>query len=299
MDLVERLAQRINLNEEPARTDAPPFIATVPPPEVDTVVTRLERAESHGSAGKTRTAEIVSVDWEALAEKGYLTPDKPHSLMAEEYRIIKRPLLRAAFAGLQPQGSREHMVLVTSARPAEGKTFTTLNLGLSISAEPDYHVLLVDTDSRQRGLSRALGLTDRKGLTDVVSNPRMNLADVIVRTDVPCLSIVPAGQSVKSPTELFASQRMRDVMDDMAYRYADRFILLDGPPILASSEPGVLAGYVGQVVMVTLAGETSKQAVSESLALLDARARVNFILNKVSLLSGSERFGYYGYYGAQ
>jgi exopolysaccharide/PEP-CTERM locus tyrosine autokinase len=299
MDLVERLAQRINLNEEPARADAPPFIAAVPPPEVDTVVTRLERAEPYGPAGKTRTAEIVPVDWQALAEKGYLTPDKPHSLMAEEYRIIKRPLLRAAFGGLQPQGSREHMVLVTSARPAEGKTFTTLNLGLSIAAEPDYHVLLVDTDSRQRGLSRVLGLTDRKGLTDVVSNPRMNLADVIVRTSVPCLSIVPAGQSVKSPTELFASQRMRDVMDDMAYRYADRFILLDAPPVLASSEPGVLAGFVGQVVMVTLAGETSKQAVSESLALLDARAPVNFILNKVSLLSGSERFGYYGYYGAQ
>jgi protein-tyrosine kinase len=122
------------------------------------------------------------------------------------------------------------------------------------------------------------------------------LADVILRTNIPHLSILPAGQAVDNPTEILASQRMKDLISEIIHRYPDRFILFDSPPVLATSEPGVLAAYVGQVIMVVLANETTKQAITESLGLIDACPNINFILNKVTLSAGSDRFGYDGYY---
>jgi len=299
MDLVERLAERINLNadvHQPEEAHTPRSASIMSDALADdTVVTRLDRQTFTPIPGKV--AEQVDLDLDGLDAKGYLTPDTRHNLLAEEYRIIKRPLLRTAFNSLRSELSRDHVALVTSAQPSEGKTFTSINLGMSVAAEADYHVLLVDADVRQRGLSRAFGMANRKGLTDVLNSKDMSVADVIVRTNVPNLSILPAGQAMKSPTEMFASQRMKDIVDEMARRYADRFIIFDSPPAMASSEPGVLAGYVGQVIMVTMAGETPKQALTESLAMVDACPHINFILNKVTLFGAAARFGYYGYYG--
>jgi len=302
MDFVERLAQRIDLNaDQPAppnvtrlvANDGHAFPEAPEAPDSPTMISRLETMPPPNR----KIAELVAVDLEALEKRGYLTPDSPHSLLAEEYRIIKRPLLRAAFNNLRPDSDRDHVALITSARPNEGKTFTSVNLGMSIASEPDFHVLLVDADMRQRGLSRVFGVTERPGLTDVIRDPEMTLADVIVKTNIPNLCVVPAGGGVASPTELLASQRARDVIDDMTRRYADRFIIIDSPPVLAASEPGVLASYVGQVIMVVMAGQTPKQAVAESFTLLEACPRVSFILNKVTVSSNPARFGYYGYYG--
>jgi len=300
MDLVERLAQRINLNAEAREEPAPPPAA--PPHSVfervpaEPFITRLDDVRSTFTRERA-SAELVELDLDDLAAKGFLTPDARHNLLAEEYRIIKRPLLRAAFSGARTENDRENIALVTSPRPGEGKTFSSINLAMSISSEPDYHVLLVDADVRQRGLTRALGMAHRKGLSEVLSTPEMSLADVIVRTNIPNLSVIPAGGGVKSPTEMFATARTRDLMAEMTERYSDRFIIVDSPPVLASSEPGVLAGYVGQVIMIAMAGETPKQAIADSLVLLDSTPRISFILNKVTLMAGSGRFGYYGYYG--
>jgi len=307
--LVDRLAQRIDLNAEASISAAPPIhiseidadeIPSDPPPISDADLKNASIARiniQQPTAPESASSPIVALDIENLRDKGYLTPESPHSLLAEEYRIIKRPLLRMAFAGQRLADDREHVVLITSARPGEGKTFTAINLAMSVASEHDYHVLLIDGDVRERGLSQALGLADRRGLMDVLSTPSTKLSDVIVRTDVPHLSVLPAGRLVKFPTEFLASQRAQDVIGEMARRYTDRFIIIDSPPVLASSEPGVLAGYVGHVIMIALAGETPKQAITESLALIDACPNLSFILNKVTQLAGSGRFGYYGHYG--
>lgn len=296
MDMVERLAQRIDLNAGAAPPPAPLPFATPDLLAVDTeqpLVGRLDPDMGFGS----KKAEVVDLDLNDLGARGFLTHEAPHTLLAEEYRIIKRPLLRAAFTGQRHGASRSNVALITSARPSEGKTFTAVNLAVSIAAEADHHVLLVDADVRQRGLSRAFGLTERRGLTEVINDPTLTLADVILRTNIPNLSVIPAGAAVKSPTEMFAGQRARELFMEMTQRYGDRFIILDSPPVLASSEPGVLATYVGQIVMIALAGETPKQAIADSLGLLDTNAPVNFILNKVTPLAAAGRFGYYGTYG--
>ena len=146
------------------------------------------------------------------------------------------------------------------------------------------------------GMSRALGLADRPGLMDLLTQPNATFADVVVRTSIPNLSIIPAGKPVEGSTELFASQAMVKFAKDVAGRYRDRFIIFDTPPILASSEPGVLASHVGQVVMVVRANETRKRAVAEAVGLLDATSHINFVLNKVGQSTAPDRFGYYEYY---
>jgi exopolysaccharide/PEP-CTERM locus tyrosine autokinase len=307
VDLVGRLAKHIDLNDEatfyptpePAFADIPAAVKPEPEPtpERADVAARIATAVPPPRTPNPPSAPLIELDFRSLQDKGFLTPTGYNPVLAEEYRIIKRPLLRAAF---HPEGYQNgwlaHTALITSPHPNDGKTFTAINLGISMAAEHDVHVLLVDGDSRQRGLSRALGIADRQGLMDVLIDPSISLGDVIVRTSIPNLSAVPAGRSVEGPTELLAGPRMRELVNEMTRRYSDRFILIDAPPVLSSSEPGVLAGYVGQVVMVVQANETTKEAISESLSLVDACSNVNFILNKVTLSAGPNRFGYSGFY---
>jgi exopolysaccharide/PEP-CTERM locus tyrosine autokinase len=248
---------------------------------------------------RERTAEIalannITLNWAALEENGYLTPNNQHSVKAEEFRIIKRPLLRAAFNVEGRHKSIAHVAMVTSPTPRDGKTFTAANLAVSIAAERDLHVLLIDADIRNRGLSKIFGLADRPGLMELLTKPDMNVPSVLLRTDMANLAVIPAGQPIVGATEIFASQTMARLARDIATRYSNRFIIFDAPPVLASSEPGVLAAHVGQIVMVVRANETSKRAIAEAVALVNACPTVNFVLNQISLAAGPDRFGYYG-----
>ncbi len=286
IDLVGRAAEHIDLNAK-QETDAAP---APPTPE------RAENTAA-GEISAERPAPLA-FNWLHLEREGFLTPENQRSLTAEEFRLIKRPLLRTAF-GRDNRAQRNgisHIAMVTSPAPGDGKTFTALNLALSIASERDLSVLLIDGDARRMGLSRLLGAAGRKGLIDVLMTPSLSLGDVIVRTDVPNLSVVPAGQFVDAPTEVFASQSMARTMADIATRYPNRFIIFDAPPALASSEVGVLASHVGQVIMVVQANETSRPAVAQAVGLVDACPNISFVLNRVTISAGMDRFGRYGYH---
>ncbi|MGE4062944.1 MAG: AAA family ATPase [Rhodospirillaceae bacterium] len=316
IDLVGRAAEHIDLNarQEPAfEKEIPPqaparagdsitadVLLETPEPLAEPVI--VQAVESKPAAAETPPPKAPPItlefNWLHLEREGFITPENQRSLTAEEFRLIKRPLLRTAF-GRDNRAQRNgisHVAMVTSPGPGDGKTFTAVNLALSIASERDLHVLLIDCDARRMGLSRLLGAAGRKGLVDVLMTPSMSIADVIVRTDVPNLSVVPAGQIVDAPTEVYASQTMARLMTDIATRYADRFIIFDAPPALASSEAGVLAAHVGQVIMVVQANETSRQAVAQSVGLVDACPNVSFVLNRVTMSAGIDRFGRYGYY---
>ena len=260
-------------------------------------LTRAEAAKVAEQTAKIIAANHITLDWVALEESGYLTPQSQRSLKAEEFRIIKRPLLRTAFDPEDRHRSIAHVAMVTSPAPGDGKTFTALNLAVSIASERDLHVLLIDADIRNRGLSRALGLTDRMGLMELLTKPEVSMPSVFLRTDVANLAVIPAGKPTSGATEIFASQTMARLARDIATRYPDRFIIIDAPPVLASSEPGVLASHVGQIVMVVQANQTTKRAIGEALALVNTCTTVNFVLNQISSSAGLDRFGYYGKYG--
>ncbi len=214
----------------------------------------------------------------------------------DEYRRIKRPLLSNAYGKTATLVDRGNLILVTSSGPSEGKTFTAVNLALSIAQERDHTVLLADCDANMKGVSQMLGLGERAGLIDVLENEHLGIGDVLLRTDIPQLSVLCAGKQHEFMTELLASNRMIDVIEEMASRYNDRIIVLDGPPLLSTPQTHVLAALVGQVVIVVESGKTQQSMLDEALELIPEDKAVGLVLNKSENIAGSGGL-YYGYSG--
>jgi len=215
--------------------------------------------------------------------------------IAEEFRMIKRPLLINAFERQQDGEIPSNLIMVSSSVQSEGKTFVSLNLAASMTLELDCWVLLIDGDVAKPGLSRRLGLGDAQGLIEHIDEGA-DIAELIQNTDIPKLSILPAGQRHKQSTELLASNNMRRLLQEVATRYPDRIIMFDSPPILATTEAPVLGSLMGQIVIVVEHEATPQGLVKETLTQLGRTDNVYMLLNKCksTLLSG--KYGYqYGY----
>ncbi|WEF34555.1 XrtA-associated tyrosine autokinase [Pseudoduganella chitinolytica] len=238
----------------------------------------------------TRFAEI---DLARLQQLGMVTHEGGRSGVAEDFRIIKRPLLRSTRAADGQLVRHGNLIVVTSALPGEGKTYCAINLAMSMAMERDTTVLLVDADVARPSLLAALGLAPRAGLMDVLLDDELDLADVILRTNVPALSILPAGRRNRHATELLASRGMTRLLEDIATRYPDRIVIFDSPPLLITTEASVLAAQMGQVVLVVEAERTTHSAVREALRQVENCPNVNLIYNKTAAAGGP---GYYGYY---
>ena len=231
-----------------------------------------------------------------LAAAGYITPNAARNRIMEEYRLIKRTVLNRRRNGASP---RSNLILITSALPYEGKTFTAINLAMSMVTEENTSVLLIDADFNKPGAIAVLGCHEKIGLIDVLGNPDIDLADVLLETNIPNFTIVPAGQSHGRSTELLAGARMAQLAEEMACRYENRFILFDCPPLLATTEAAALTAHVGQVLFVVRAEATKEVAVRHALALIDEKPEVGLVLNRTRSRIGSSEFGdYYGSYHA-
>ncbi len=235
----------------------------------------------------------IQIDVDRLRELGMLEPDAAHGQLAEEFRIIKRPILTNAFGQGGQQIQNANLVLVTSSLPGEGKTFTAVNLALSIAAERDKTVLLVDADVIKPSTSQLLGVDSRAGLIDILER-RVTVADALLRTDIPKLTVLPAGRRHPHATELLASEEMNRLAQEMSRRYPDRVIVFDSPPLLATTQASVLAAHVGQVLLVVEAEATPQYIVKEAAAMLADCQVVGCVLNKTNQGFG---LGYYAYYG--
>lgn len=309
MSLVERAAGRLRpqlLEGKPA-SRLTRVIEPVhqPAPVVDRLATIARVAEHLQVGGRppaARGAQVaaprakpsIAFDREQLKHAAIVDWSMARSRMTEEVRIIKRQLLSSAFPKAHEAGARADVIMVTSAHPGEGKTFTALNLAFGIAKEPNHHVLLVDVDGSRQGLRRFLSAGDLPGLLDLVADPAVDVAETILRTDNPHLSVVLAGTAQEHGPELLASQRMRSLINEMAVRYDDQVILLDAPPCLFSSDPAALAAIVGQVVFVIEADRTQRGDVEASLELLRACPRISLVLNKTKVAT-SHSFGSYPY----
>ena len=237
------------------------------------------------------TGEQFHLDESQLIHRGLLAPLDQAIPVADEFRRIKRPLIDNAMKHGDQHEDHLNLVMVASALPGAGKTFCSVNLAASISLERELNVLLVDADVAKPHISDAFGLADRPGLIDVLEDETLSIADVLVRTDLNDIQVLPAGRKHAQLTELIASERMESVMHELATRYSDRMIILDSPPLLLTSEAQALATQVGQIAVVVEGGKTTNQEIQEALELLDRDKAINFILNK-SLYS--QTGGYYG-----
>lgn len=233
----------------------------------------------------------ITIDLERLSAMGYVSPHAPSSRRAEEFRMVKRPLLTNARGSSAAPVRNANRIMVTSSLPREGKTFVSINLALSIAMERDTTVLLIDADATRPAVLERLALPPAEGLLDVLSRPDLDVQTMLLRTNVERLSILPAGTVNEQATELLASRKMTALVDKLTARAPNRIIVFDAPPLLGSTESRVLAAHMGQIVLVVEADRTAQQQVNDALAALESCPVVMTLLNKAS---SSEAGSYYG-----
>ena len=243
------------------------------------------------------------IDRGALRSLGYLPDSSCDRQFAGHYRQIKRPLIAAALEPVsadQPQASSRRLVMMASALPGDGKTFTSINLALSMARESDVTVLMIDADVAKPHVSDMFGVAEQKGLVDALSDKNLDVESLVISTDVPGLSILPAGTRSAGATELLASIRMAELLTRLLAADPRRIILLDSSPLLVTSESRELVKYVGQVLLVVRAGKTPRRAILDAIQLLGEQVAIGLVLNqgRPSLLDGLYGYGYgYGAYG--
>jgi protein-tyrosine kinase len=249
-----------------------------------------------GEAGVSAPAIIRApgrrIEMAALERAGMIDWEQARSRISEEFRIIQRQVLRNSIAPDVVEQGSANLVMLTSSRPGEGKSFVSLNLAAGIARQQDHDVLLVDIDYKQDSICSALGLAGARGLLDLVTDPTLDPDDVIVKTELKNLSILPIGLHGERSPELFASRQATRTIQSLGRRYSDRLVVLDSPPCLATSEPGVLASIVGQIVLVVEAEKTQREEVEAAMDLIHTCPTITLLLNKAQI-STRYTFGTY------
>jgi protein-tyrosine kinase len=281
MSLVEQAISRLkNQNESKVKSAATRVKAPTP-------INRETNAAT--------TASRLNIDLQELRAKGYLPDIDQDRSFGEHYRRIKRPLIEKAVTGSEMGESR--VIMVASAVPGDGKTFTSINLALSMALERDMSVLLVDSDVAKQHITGIFGLSRQPGLLDALQDDGVDPESLVIPTNIRGLSILPAGSRTEGTAELLSSNRMRSITENLCAVNTGRILLLDSPPLLVTNEGRALLKIAGQVILVVRASNTPRQAVQAAIGLIDARQAGGLILNDVPSASNE---GYYGYgkYGA-
>ena len=257
----------------------------------DAAVTAVGVAEYSGT--RSSVSASVELDLPMLAKLGFVTPDSPRSRIADEFRIVKRPLIANASGKGTTPIKNGNFIMVTSAVPGEGKTFSAINMAMSIAMELDQTVLLVDADVARPSLPRVLGLPSGKGLLDALQDKSFDLDHAFIRTNVEKLSILTNGTQHARATELLASDAMDRLLHEMATRYPSRIVVFDSPPLLVTTESRVLATHMGQIVFVVQAEATLKSEVKRALAMIESCPVKMILLNQArTVAQGAYGYGY-------
>jgi protein-tyrosine kinase len=252
------------------------------------------------SKASPSTRAPIRIHLEAIKVRGFVTPDGEQSQIGQEFRLIKRPLLINAFGRGAPATKNGKRVMVTSAFPGEGKSFCAINLAISIAAEKDFKVILVDADVARPSIPRELGFESQGGLMDLLIDPNKNVVDYVTPTNIKNLSILSAGKRHQQATEFLASASMTKLLDDLSRSYPDSILIFDSPPLLVTTESQVLASYMGQIVLVVEAGRTPRETVNEALTSIESNDIIGLVLNKSQNISAGSGYQYVGYgYGSK
>lgn len=246
---------------------------------VNSVIPESTNAESRN---------YIAIDLNRLNQLGIVTPDQGKTQVAEQFRIIKRPLLTKAFIK-----KNNNLVMITSALAGEGKSFCAVNLALSIASEMDHRVLLIDADVARPTIPSILGFQNKIGLMDILIEDSIDVVDVLMKTSIEKLSLISSGSTHPHATELLASQTMLMLLDELAQRYNDRIVIFDSPPVLLTSEARVLAERMGQIVLVVEAEQTTQQTLKHVINQFGASSDISLIYNKDRTFLNTEYYGYY------
>jgi protein-tyrosine kinase len=275
MSIIERSLQRLQGTK-------------LPPPSKRVFGRVVESAEPEAPAGR-----LIRIDQEALRAAGLLVPKSQERRIVAQYRQIKRPLVAAALGRGRDALPNGRLIVVASALSGEGKTFTSINLALSMAMENDIQVVLVDADVAKPQISKMFGIESEKGLLDALSDPTIQLGSLILRTDVPNLFLMSAGTPDDRATELLASDRMPEAMNWLLSRNSNRIYIFDSSPLLLTTEAPALAGAAGQIVVVVRADSTEHHVLEDALSRLPEDCSPSLILNQSAPTKLASY--YYGY----
>ncbi len=295
--LIEKAAQRLEQLRQ-AGADVPDMPEAVPASAAGAARAPAGMPRSPVQPQRPQTSSrVVQLDLDALTEAGFVTPKAQRSLTAEQFRVIKRPLLTNAMGKGAAPVTHGNRIMVTSAMAGEGKTFTAINLAMSMAMELDHTVLLVDADVSRPSIMKTLGLPSGPGLLDLLLANQTEMSDALLRTNIDKLTLLPSGTPHQRATELLASDAMSALVEEMGRRYPERIIIFDSPPLLMTTESRVLATHMGQIVMVVQAGQTQRAQVRHALEAIENCPIKLMVLNQVR---EEERNSYgYGYgYGS-
>ncbi len=267
--------------------------------------TTIERAETRVvteqvplKSPELSTGQTIEIDLDMLEEKGFVSTNARRQLINEEYRAIKRKILGNAFGALSKSLKNSNIIMVTSTNPGEGKTFTAVNLALSIALEKDKTVLLVDADVLRPNVMRTLEMENKDGLMEYLLGEKGDISEIMCKTNLENLRIIPAGKSHHLSTELLASEKMYDAVEEFANRYPDRVVIVDTPPLLGINETAILANLAGQAIVVAEEGKTKLADIQKAVSQLHPEMAIGFVVNKAQKMNNDEHgYGYY-YAGA-
>lgn len=270
-----------------------PAVAVVHPAPV-AVIEPQRNAATEETVAMAPPARLLQIDPDYLRAAGYMPPPQQEREMIEQYRHIKRPLVgRAKDRGASGQGAPMQVIMVTSALPKEGKTFTAINLTRSFALEKDASILLIDADVANPQTSRILGALGHPGLTDALVDPAIDVETLVYETNVPGLQVLPVGSPTEYAVELLGGRRMSELMARLLQAMPNRIILIDSAPLLITNEGKALIPVAGQVVLVVRANATPQHAVLEAADLFGEDQYVGVVLNQCEEAVGLG----YGYYG--
>ncbi len=286
-------ASGLPMTAEPAPAPVPAPVPERPRP----MAAPAPAIQRRPAAPISAPARSITVDPEAMAAAGLLVPGAPGGGLAEELRLVKRRLLASVDARIARGDERARVVLIASGQPGEGKTFMALNLALSIAAEQERSVLLIDGDNAKPELLARLGVAeDGPGFLDSLADPRLDPESLVLGTDIPRLSILPAGRKDRNIPEYFASARMPELITRLCEADPSRIILIDSSPALAASATGVLAQHAGQTLVIVKADTTAEADLKETLDLLSGCDELALVLNSTAFQVGGRRSGRYEEY---
>ena len=216
-----------------------------------------------------------------------VTANNSHTPIAEEYRKLKSVLVE-----LTRKEKFRNMMMVTSSLCSEGKSITALNLAISLAHEHDNTVLLVDADLRKPSLHSYLGIEAKTGLAECMTQ-EIDVGEAIIRTGIGKLSLLPAGNRVKNPVELFSSQKVRELFLQMKSRYRDRYIIIDTPPVLPFTESRTLSTMMDAVIMVVKEGVASPDEITEAIGYVKGPDLLGIVYNEATIEGRSNHYFHY------
>jgi protein-tyrosine kinase len=197
----------------------------------------------------------------------------PSGIAAEQYRALRTRIVH------RENGGAVNVVLITSPGRGDGKSLTVANLGLAMAQEYQQRVCIVDADFRSPQQHYLFGLPEAPGLSDVLTG-RVSVDEALVALEEHHLSVMPAGTRSAHPAELFGTTAMRRTLEALRARF-DR-IIIDAPAAGPLADVGILTPLVDSVVLIVRAGVTSKPAIHDAIAAVDAGKLLGIVLNEAA-----------------